>query len=777
MLISWRCLCTAWMLMDSEQNYIPPGTSKDEKQNDLDNVEKTSCPNLYPRYPYIFGMKPQVQSFQYKCKRKILNQHTVQESDDMIKQPDILRHSQNTVNGNSQNIDAINTIDNSPEARDSKIPHIDEDTTNEIVKENHVPKKETDKEDTQKDVHEKIDINQIKKDEDVPYIVKAVPTDKAASQKMGESRGVQDLEPLEKIAVSEKDSELPNPDLKQQSHKGTEENLSEETDTQSNSKDSKAKEQQQPIVEVGDLKPEEIVPPSSPSISVTDPSSLKPKENNDTEPEFASFRQWTLQQEAKKQAEERRKKEEEERNKPVDTTPKVNNTKLRDTHQPTVSLRMKKNFASPDCGAKVIGANMESQGSGKIIVSAKDEYMLNKCTDKGWFVVELCESINAHKIEIANFELFSSVFKNVRVSLGPMYPGKDKVWSLFGEFEAKDERELQTFENPNGAFGKYVKVEISSHYGAEHYCPISLFKIYGISEIELMDDDDDHVSTHEPHQPPEVDQPREQSNMITMIQQKVGETIQGLKGVFTAQEQVRDSIVYFKDYNDSTPFGTTFKYQIICPNCSEECLQETQLLVSEDFQDLLQTLKNPSLRFELTNQICSSYGFNLTSRLHGTCLGDQLVEFFKVLFGTSRILALCNVIAWQEGMLSETNMPLETLLNEQLLEPTEVSIEPSLVIPNGNSISQITSTPTEGLNIPETTRNDKTPPDKIDTTIQGSMIVTQTSKNDPSVILKPNLIFPTPSTKVDEMSTTSVNSKNTPQDEENQGKLQNLLNL
>ena len=81
--------------------------------------------------------------------------------------------------------------------------------------------------------------------------------------------------------------------------------------------------------------------------------------------------------------------------------------------------------------------------------------------------------------------------------------------------------------------------------------------------------------------------------------------------------------------------GTTFKYQILCPECDDERLQETKLLVSEDFQDLLNTLKNPSLEYALSTQICGSYGFNLTSRIQGTCLGYQLLEFFKVLFKRS----------------------------------------------------------------------------------------------------------------------------------------------
>ena len=43
--------------------------------------------------------------------------------------------------------------------------------------------------------------------------------------------------------------------------------------------------------------------------------------------------------------------------------------------------------------------------------------------------------------------------------------------------------------------GKYARLEILSHHGSEHYCPVSMFKVYGISEIDLTtedDPDDDH---------------------------------------------------------------------------------------------------------------------------------------------------------------------------------------------------------------------------------------------------------------------------------------------
>ena len=73
-----------------------------------------------------------------------------------------------------------------------------------------------------------------------------------------------------------------------------------------------------------------------------------------------------------------------------------------------------------------------SQGSDNVITSSRDEYILNKCTDQTWFVVELCESIKALKVQIANFELYSSSPNQLRISIGNIFPGRDKDWMDFG---------------------------------------------------------------------------------------------------------------------------------------------------------------------------------------------------------------------------------------------------------------------------------------------------------------------------------------------------------
>ncbi|XP_039280638.1 uncharacterized protein LOC111045445 isoform X2 [Nilaparvata lugens] len=149
---------------------------------------------------------------------------------------------------------------------------------------------------------------------------------------------------------------------------------------------------------------------------------------------------------------------------------------------------LKKNYASPECGAKVVATNPEASSVWAVLSSSRDEYLLNSCSNKIWFVVELCEAIQPEKIELANFELFSSILREFSVSVSLRHPSRD--WSQAGAFEAREVRTIQSFAlapQPQATFVKYIRVEFHSHYGSEHYCPVSLFRVYGTSEFEVLD--------------------------------------------------------------------------------------------------------------------------------------------------------------------------------------------------------------------------------------------------------------------------------------------------
>jgi cobalamin biosynthesis protein CobT len=118
-----------------------------------------------------------------------------------------------------------------------------------------------------------------------------------------------------------------------------------------------------------------------------------------------------------------------------------------------------KNYASPDCGAKVLAANPEAQSTSSVL-SDKDEYMLSPCTDRIWFIIELCDSIQAQRVELANFELFSSPLKSVSISVSNRFPARE--WTLAGQYDSKtDTRDIQIYDLKDVTlFGKFVRVSL-----------------------------------------------------------------------------------------------------------------------------------------------------------------------------------------------------------------------------------------------------------------------------------------------------------------------------
>ncbi|CAJ1071716.1 SUN domain-containing ossification factor-like isoform X1 [Xyrichtys novacula] len=158
----------------------------------------------------------------------------------------------------------------------------------------------------------------------------------------------------------------------------------------------------------------------------------------------------------------------------------------------TVVKKVQKNFnnyASVECGAKILGSNPEAKSTSAILMENMDLYMLNPCSNKIWFIIELCEPIQVKQLDIANFELFSSTPKDFLVSISDRYP--TNKWLKLGTFHARDERTVQSFPLDEHLYAKYVKmftkyikVELVSHFGSEHFCPLSLIRVFGTSMVE-----------------------------------------------------------------------------------------------------------------------------------------------------------------------------------------------------------------------------------------------------------------------------------------------------
>ncbi|XP_056337276.1 SUN domain-containing ossification factor isoform X4 [Danio aesculapii] len=167
-----------------------------------------------------------------------------------------------------------------------------------------------------------------------------------------------------------------------------------------------------------------------------------------------------------------------------------------------VQKNFKNNYASVECGAKILSANNEAKSTSAILMENMDLYMLNPCSTKIWFVIELCEPIQVKQLDIANFELFSSTPKDFLVSISDRYP--TNKWIKLGTFHARDERTVQSFPLDEQLYAKYVKmfiryikVELLSHFGSEHFCPLSLIRVFGTSMVEEYDEIADSQYTSE----------------------------------------------------------------------------------------------------------------------------------------------------------------------------------------------------------------------------------------------------------------------------------------
>ncbi|XP_051951738.1 SUN domain-containing ossification factor-like isoform X2 [Xyrauchen texanus] len=167
-----------------------------------------------------------------------------------------------------------------------------------------------------------------------------------------------------------------------------------------------------------------------------------------------------------------------------------------------VQKNFKNNYASVECGAKILSANNEAKTTSAILMENMDLYMLNPCSTKIWFVIELCEPIQVKQLDIANFELFSSTPKDFLVSISDRYP--TNKWIKLGTFHARDERTVQSFPLDEQLYAKYVKmfikyikVELLSHFGSEHFCPLSLIRVFGTSMVEEYDEIADSQYTSE----------------------------------------------------------------------------------------------------------------------------------------------------------------------------------------------------------------------------------------------------------------------------------------
>ncbi|KAK4685673.1 hypothetical protein P7C73_g4470, partial [Tremellales sp. Uapishka_1] len=153
------------------------------------------------------------------------------------------------------------------------------------------------------------------------------------------------------------------------------------------------------------------------------------------------------------------------------------------------------NYASPDCSARIHSASPQTQNPSSLLHKSRDRYMLTPCkANEHWVVVELCDEIRIESLEIAVWEFFSGVVREVVVSVG----GEDDgAWEEVGKFVGKNVRGHQTYtlDSPT-SFHRFLRLDFPSHYGSEYYCPVSQLKAFGMNQMEAFKWEQKRINSH-----------------------------------------------------------------------------------------------------------------------------------------------------------------------------------------------------------------------------------------------------------------------------------------
>ncbi|XP_017097343.2 SUN domain-containing ossification factor isoform X2 [Drosophila bipectinata] len=331
-----------------------------------------------------------------------------------------------------------------------------------------------------------------------------------------------------------------------------------------------------------------------------------------------------------------------------------NNTGSAKSKLPTLKLRSK-NYASPDCGAKIIAHNAESSHTSSVLTQSKDEYMLSTCGDRIWLVVELCEAIQAQKVDVANFELFSSSPKNFSVAVSKRYPTRE--WSNVGRFEAEDKRNIQTFELHPHLFGKFVRLDITSHYASEHFCPLSLFRVFGTSEYEAFET--------EIRPSDELDDFYDDFGMQDQVVGSGGNIFQSasdavIQMVKKAAEVLAKPTKALKWSAESLLCRTPIFGAYTCSNCNSTLVEKINSLISCQFQHLQVLLSLSRLKSDLVHsRVCQEdFGISLVashdSMASQTSRMSKQQSYYLSLLPAEHIGAMCKLLEAENNV---TEMP------------------------------------------------------------------------------------------------------------------------
>lgn len=188
----------------------------------------------------------------------------------------------------------------------------------------------------------------------------------------------------------------------------------------------------------------------SPACSVSDDPPVEEPvvDHPKGQPDFVSFEEWKRIRQAEEDSQPPEGPKETTTNDSATDQKEKPSSEPPEHSEPVVEVDIPKasgnryNYASPDCSARIHSASPQTQHASAILHKSRDRYMLTPCkSDQHYVIVELCDEIRIESLEIAVWEFFSGVVRDVKLSVGE--DGDEKDWKEVASFVARNVRGAQ----------------------------------------------------------------------------------------------------------------------------------------------------------------------------------------------------------------------------------------------------------------------------------------------------------------------------------------------
>ncbi|GAV88781.1 Sad1_UNC domain-containing protein [Cephalotus follicularis] len=303
------------------------------------------------------------------------------------------------------------------------------------------------------------------------------------------------------------------------------------------------------------------------------------------------------------------------------------------------------NYASAIKGAKVVAHNKEAKGASNILGKDHDKYLRNPCSvGEKFVVIELAEETLVDAVKIANFEHYSSNFKEFELLGSLSYP--TEMWTSLGQFVAANVKHIQSFKLPEPKSVRYLKLNLLSHYGSEFYCTLSVVEVYGVDAIEqMLEDLFVAPETTIPNKLPKPNSTAVPSSKpeISMNNSKTNDEVQhGVETASAGIENIDDAKRLKEDMTTNPVAGTLIPDPVI------EVKHQPNVRIPGDtaMKILLQKVRSLDLNLAMLEEYIKELSRRQWDVLPGL---DKELSRIALLFEKSKI-EIDDILGWKEKM-------------------------------------------------------------------------------------------------------------------------------